>query len=97
MSERITPDYSVAVNLGEESTLINRVYDNVHIFDWLGHGILKIVSNEGFLQWHTTQETALKVAEAAGIDPLYRTSITEHEHGQYLEFQQQFLSEDWLQ
>jgi len=96
MDNRIQPDFSVAVNLGEEATLINRVYDNVHIFDWLGHGILKIVSTEGFLQWHLTQDSALQVAEAAGITPVYRPEITEHEYQQYIQFQEHFLGEDWL-
>lgn len=96
MSERVTPDFSIMVRFGEEEVLINRMYDNVHIFDWLGHGILKVVATEGFLQWHTTQDMALEVAERAQIDPLYRTSISEHEYEQYLKTQEQFLGDDWL-
>jgi hypothetical protein len=96
MSERIQDNFSVQVNLGGEATLVNRIYDNVHIFDWLGHSILKIVGQEGFLQWHTSQENGLKVANAAGITPVYRPEITQEEYDQYLLFQEQMLSDDWL-
>jgi len=84
------------VLMGEDEVLLNRIYDNIHIFQWLGHGILKIVGEEGFLQWHTTEETALQVAERAEIDPLYRSSITPEEYEQYLKTQEQFLGDDWL-
>jgi len=96
MNERIQPDFSLRLNMGEESIIVNRIYDNVHIFDWLGHGILKLVGEEGFLQYHTTQEQALGVANAAGITPVYRPEITPHEHEQYLAMQEQLLSDDWL-
>jgi hypothetical protein len=96
MDNRIEPDFSISVNMGEDSVLINRIYDNVHVFDWLGHGILKIVSEQGFLQWHTTQASALEVANAAGITPVYRPEITPTEYEQYLKFGEQMLSDDWL-
>lgn len=96
MSERILPNFSVNLTLGEEQVLINRIYDNVHIFDWLGHSILKIVGQEGFLQWHTSMENGLQVASAAGITPVYRPEITPEEHEQYLAYQEQFLTDDWL-
>jgi len=97
MSERIQDDFSVRLNWGEESILINRVYDNVHIFDWLGHGILKLVGEEGFLQYHTTQDQALSVANNAGITPVYRPEITPTEYEQYLRTQEYFLGDDWLE
>lgn len=96
-SERIQPNFSVNLKLGEEEVLINRVYDNVHIFNWLGHSILKIVGEEGFLQWHTSMDNGLKVAEAANITPVYRPEITPEEYEKYLEFQNQMLSDEWLQ
>lgn len=96
MSERIQPDFSVKVRFGEDEVLVNRVYDNVHIFQWLGHGILKIVGSEGFLQWHTTEDIALEIAEEAGITPVYRQEITPIEHEQYILTQEQFLDDNWL-
>ena len=96
-SERIQTNFSVNLKLGDEEVLINRVYDNVHIFDWLGHSILKIVGQDGFLQWHTSQANDIEVANAAGITPVYRPEITPEEHEQYLAYQQQFLTDDWLQ
>lgn len=96
MENRIQPDFSVMVKFGEEEVLVNRVYDNIHIFNWLGHGILKIVSEEGFLQWHTTQDMALEVAERAGITPVQRPEITPQEYDQYPATQEHFLSDEWL-
>ncbi len=94
--ERIQPNFSVSLNLGGEETLVNRIYDNIHLFDWLGHSILKIVGNEGFMQWHTSMESGLKVAEASGITPVYRPEITQEEYEQYLLFQEQMMGDDWL-
>jgi hypothetical protein len=96
MNERITPNFSISLKLGEENVLINRIYDNIHLFDWLGHSILKIVGQEGFLQWHTSLDNGVKVAEAADITPVYRISITQEEYDQYLAYQEQFLCDDWL-
>lgn len=95
--ERIQPDFSVSLTLGGDKVLINRIYDNVHIFDWLGHSILKIIAEEGFLQWHTSLANGIEVAQAAGITPVYRPEITPKEYDQYLEYQEQFLADDWLQ
>lgn len=97
MSDRIQPDFSIAVNMGGDKVLINRIYDNVHLFDWLGHGILKIVAEEGFLQWHTSYDTAVEVANNAGITPVHRPEITPTEHEQYLKYQEQFLGDNWLE
>lgn len=96
MENRIQPDFSIKVNMGGESVLINRIYDNVHLFDWIGHGILKIVAEEGFLQWHTSYDTAVEVANSAGITPVHRPEITPKEYEQYLSFQDQMLNDDWL-
>jgi len=96
MSERIQPDFSVKVNMGGESVLINRVYDNIHLFDWLGHSILKIVSEEGFLQWHTSYDNGVAVANSAGITPVHRPEITPQEYEQYLQYVEHTMDDSWI-
>lgn len=92
----IKPDFSARITFGDKEELVNRVYDHVHIFEALGHTIIKLVTNEGFKQWHTPMHNGLKVAEAAGITPLYREEISQIEYEQYLRFQEQTIDDDWL-
>lgn len=94
--DRVRPNFSVGVNMGGEKVLVDRVYDHVHVFNWLGHGILKIITDEGLLQVHTTEEDALRVAEAAGIVPTLREEISETEYEKYLEAQENQM-EGWLE
>ena len=84
--DRIVNMPAIRTNFGGEEVILHRIYDNIHIFDWLGHSILKIVNEQGFLQWHTTQEQGLRIAEASGIIPVYRESIEPTEHEGYLSF-----------
>lgn len=84
--DRIVEQPAVRMTFGDEEVIMHRMYDNIHIFDWLGHSILKIVGEQGFLQWHTTQEQGLKVAEATGIVPVYRETIEPKEYENYLSF-----------
>ena len=93
----INPDLSIGVNIGEgQRVLVDRVYDNVHIFKPLGHAILKLIGEEGFMQIHVSEEDGLAVAEGAGIKPLERDEISEKEYAAYLEFQEHTLKDDWL-
>lgn len=97
MDSRIKPDYSIRVGFGEESYLIDRTYDHIHIFNWLGYGMLKLITEEGVASVSIAQETALTIAERAGITPIMRDEISEREHQLYLGFQEQMLGDDWLQ
>jgi hypothetical protein len=93
----IKPDYSIGLDFGEQHFSIDAVYDNVHLFRPLGFSIMKIVTNEGFLQMGTDIEDAEKVAEAAGIIPIERTDIRQSEYQFYLNYQEMTLDDDWLE
>jgi hypothetical protein len=96
MDNRIQPDFSVGMYLGEEKYLVDRVYDQVHVFSWLGHGILKIVTQEGIAQWHLPQADAEIVADAAEINVNYRKEIAQSEYEVYLRYLEQTMDTDWL-
>lgn len=96
MNDRVVDDFSVKINFGEKEELVNRVYDHVHIYEWLGHGILKLVTTGGVEQWHLPQDQALWIAESAGITPIYEQTITSTEYETYLRYQETFLTDDWL-
>jgi hypothetical protein len=96
MEDRIRPDYSIRVNFGEESVLVDRVYDNVHLFRWLGHGILKVIMDEGLGQWHMPEQQAEYIADNTGIIPVERQDISEREYDAYLRFQEASLGDSWL-
>jgi len=84
---RVQPDFSVGVSFNDTRILVDRVYDNIHIFDWLGYSLLKLVTNEGFRQVPLSMEQGLQIATATGITPVYRPEITESEHEHYLQVQ----------
>jgi hypothetical protein len=92
----IGKDFSVQVTFGEEEQLVNRVFDHVHLFRPIGHSIVKLVTTEGFQQWHMPIETGERVADAAGIIPTERVEITEREWAGYLRFQDSQLNDSWL-
>lgn len=94
--DRVNPDRSVRLNLGETEVLVDRVYDHVHIFSWLGHGILKIITEKGLMQAHVSEADARRVAEEAGIKPLERDEISAKEYEKYLETQESRLDDSWL-
>ena len=93
----IEHDRSINLTFGEREMLVDAVYDNIHIFRPLGFSILKLVTNDGFCQMATGIEDAEQVAEAAGIQPVERTSIRQSEYDFYLNYQQMTLDDDWLQ
>jgi hypothetical protein len=95
--ERVNKDFSVRIDLGDEQVLVDRVYDNIHIFPWIGHAILKLVTEEGMMQVHTTIDEALRVAEATGIKPLEREEISEREYEKYLDIQVSQLDDSLLE
>ena len=89
-------DFSVAVTFGGQEQLVNRVFDHVHLFRPIGHSIIKLVTTDGFQQWHVPVESGERVAEAAGIIPTDRKEITEREWEGYLSFQDSQLNDGWL-
>lgn len=95
--EYVQPDFSIKVTFGDEEQLVNRVYDHVHLFRPLGHGIIKLITNEGFQQWHLPIEQAEAVAEASGITPTDRQEITQQEYDAYLRYQEATIDESWLE
>lgn len=86
--DKIRPNYSVNVNFGGTELLVDRVFDNIHLFKWLGHGILKVICDDGLVQIHTSESEALRVAEAAGIIPVERDEISQSEYNTYLSAQE---------
>lgn len=82
--ERVKPDFSIRVSFTDSFAVVDRVYDQVHIFDWLGYSLLKLVTSEGFNQIPVTVEQGLEVAKNAGIIPTLRNEIAESEHEHYL-------------
>lgn len=93
--DRVQPDFSVGVNFNDIRILVDRVYDNVHIFPWLGYSLLKLVTNEGFRQVPLSAEQGLEVATATGIKPLYRDEISASEHEHYLQVQAMRLENEY--
>lgn len=93
--ERVQSDFSIGVNFNETRVMVDRVYDNVHIFDWLGYSLLKLVTDEGFRQVPLSVEQGLQIANAAGITPVYRPEISESEHEHYLQVQALRLEEQF--
>lgn len=93
---KIEKDYCVRVNFGEEQELVSRVFDHIHVFKPLGHAILKLVTEEGFKQWHMPIEQAEHVAEASGIIPIERTEISETEYDAYLRYREATIDDSWL-
>lgn len=100
MSERlpegVNPDFSIMLNYGERQFLINRAFDNIHLFHKFGFAMLKIVDQTGFLQICVPIEDALAVAEASAIKPLERDEISESEYRHYQKYQEENLSDDIL-
>jgi hypothetical protein len=95
MSDRIQPDgFSIGINIGETEYLFDPHYDSVHVFDWLGHGLLKIICEEGLAQIHTSQADAEEVAVRSGADVHYRKHIGQREYDKYLEFMAKTM-DDW--
>jgi hypothetical protein len=98
MNERIQPDFSVQVKFDDENSfLVDRTYDHIHVYSWLGYGILKLITEEGVLGISLPESDALRIAETAGIIPIMRQEISEREYAQYLAFSEAMLGDDWLQ
>lgn len=95
MENRIQPDYSIRVTFGEEDEqLVDRRFDHVHLFSWLGHGMLKLVGQDGFSVYHMSEEHARMLAERAGIFPIPREEISKSEYEAYLRYTEQMM-ENW--
>lgn len=96
MIDRVKPDYSAGLMLNDRKVLVDRVYDHVHVFDWLGYGILKLVTEEGIAQVPLTLEQADSICVGAGIIPIMRHEISVSEHEYYLEVQAGLLDREFL-
>lgn len=86
MDDRIKPDFSIGIDFGDQHFLIDRVYDHVHTFAWLGYGLLKIITQEGVMQMSCWQSDAEEIAEQAGIIPIRREEISVAEYKLYGKF-----------
>lgn len=89
-------EVSVPLNIGEETILFDPHYDTVQVFRWLGHSIIRLITDEGLAQIHLTQEMGERVAKAAGCEIFYREEIGEREYEKYLEAQETQM-ERWLE
>jgi hypothetical protein len=96
MDNRVQPDFSAGLEIGDQTYIVDRMYDHIHVFSWLGHGILKLITEDGVAQIHLSQANALKIATGAGIVPIMREEISEREYNQYLSAQEGMLDDDWL-
>lgn len=97
MDFEIVDDFSIGLEFDGRKILVDAVYDRVDIFRPLGFSILKLVTNDGFLQMGTDIEDAEAVAEGAGIIPNYRPSIRRSEYDFYLRYMELTLDDDWLE
>lgn len=93
----VSRNFSIKVTFGEEEQLVNRVYDHVHLFRPLGHSIVKLVTTDGFQQWHMPIEQGEAIAEAAGIIPTEREEIAETEYDGYTRYLEATLDDSWLE
>lgn len=94
--DRVTPDFSAGLMLNDEKVLIDRVYDHVHVFDWLGYALLKLITEEGVMQVPLNLAQADAICIGAGIIPIMRHEISESEHEYYLKVQALQLEQDFV-
>lgn len=93
-----TTELSVPVYVGEEHHRFDPHYDTVHIFEWLGHSITKlIIEGEGLAQIHAAQEYGLAICEAAGVEPFYRSTIGQREYDAYQRYLAGTIDDSWLE
>jgi len=95
---RVERDFSAGLMLNDKKVLVDRVYDHVHVFDWLGYGILKLVTEEGITQVPLNLEQADAICIGSGIIPIMRHEISVSEHEYFLkvkslELEQEFMGE----
>jgi len=96
MIDRVTPDFSAGLMLNDKKVLVDRVYDHIHIFDWLGYGLLKLVTEEGIMQVPLDLAQADAICIGAGIIPIMRHEISVSEHEYYLEIQAKQLEQEFI-
>ena len=94
--DRVTPDFSAGLMLNDEKVLIDRVYDHVHVFDWLGYALLKLITEEGVMQVPLNLAQADAICVGAGIIPIMRHEISVSEHEYYLEISAKQLEQDFM-
>jgi len=96
MIDRVKPDFSVGLMLNDQKTLVDRVYDHVHVFDWLGYALLKLITEEGVVQVPLDLEQADAICVGAGIIPIMRHEISVSEHEYYLQVQATQLEKEFM-
>jgi hypothetical protein len=89
-------EISVRINCGDESYLFDPHYDTVHIYPWLGHSIMRIITEDGQLQLHAHQVYGESVCERAGITPKIEEKIGRRAFTAYLRYQEETISDAWL-
>lgn len=95
MEDRIRhTERSVRVNVGDDSYLYDPHYDTIHTFRWLGHSILKIVTEDGLAQIHCHESYGDYIAEQTESEIFERRKIGAREREMYLRYQEQTL-EQW--
>lgn len=94
--DRVTPDFSAGLMLNDEKVLVDRVFDHVHIFDWLGYALLKLITDEGIAQVPLDLEQADAICVGAGIIPIMRHEISVSEHEYYLQVQATQLEQEFI-
>jgi hypothetical protein len=98
MEDRIVyNEISVRIEFGEDSYLFDPHYDTIHIYPWLGHCIVRIITDEGQGQLHTSQEYGESIAEIVNIEPKIEKTIGERAWKAYLQYQDKQLDDDWLE
>jgi hypothetical protein len=90
-------EISIRINTGDESYLFDPHYDSVHIYPWLGHAIIRIITEDGQGQLHTSQAHAEAISEAARVRPYIEESIGERAWTAYLKYQEQTVDDSWLE
>ena len=96
MDDRIKPTFSVPLEFEGEKYLIDRRYDHLHIFRWVGMGIFRILTAEGLMQMMMGQEQGEHIAEQAMVTPIYREEWTVEEREMYYSWAAHTMDDDWL-
>lgn len=97
MMDRVSPDFSAGLMINDKKVLVDRVYDHVHVFDWLGYALLKLVTEDGISQVPLDLAEADAICVGSGIIPIMRQEISVSEHEYYLKVTQSKLDDSWLE
>lgn len=96
--DRIRPDYSVRVGIEgtDEGLLFNPKYDRIDLFPWIGHAIMRVLTEEGMLHVHVDMDTAFRVQQATEVPTAICEFIVQSDYETYLAAQTSNLDESWF-